>query len=87
MSIWKLILYQAGLPGITKDELKTTVICHVTAEIAAVCMTKVGHVPFPSRKSRRKKKLKKPEKVTADVSASMFQEFSKLTLSCAHQPT
>ena len=31
--------------------------------------------PFPSRRSRRKKKLKKPKKVTADVSHSIFQEF------------
>ena len=34
-----------------------------------------------SRKSRRKKKLKKPKKITADVSYSMFQEFSKLQIS------
>ena len=32
MSIRKLILNQAGLLGVTKDELKKIVICHVTAE-------------------------------------------------------
>ena len=52
----KFILYQAGLASITKDELKTIVICHVTAENAWVYATKVGHVntaratPFPSKK-------------------------------------
>ena len=49
MSIWKLILNQAGSPGITKDELKTIVICHVTrVEIAAVCVTKVVSVNTPA---------------------------------------
>lgn len=74
-----MILNQAGLPGITKGELKTIAICHVTAENAAVCVTKWAmSTPFLSRKSRRKKKLKKLKEVTADVSDSMFQEFSKL---------
>ena len=46
-----------GLPGITKDELRTIVVWHVTAEIAAVCVTKVGHVNTLSiKKSRRKKR-------------------------------
>ena len=44
MSIRKLIFNQLGLPEVTKDELKKIVICHVTAENAAVCVTKVGHV-------------------------------------------
>ena len=39
-----MILSKAGLPGVTKDELKKIVICHVTTENAVVCMTKVGHV-------------------------------------------
>ena len=30
---------------------------------------------FPSRRSMRKKKLKKPKKLTADISDSIFQEF------------
>ena len=33
--------------------------------------------PFPSTRSMRKKKLKKPKKITADVSDSIFQEFGK----------
>ena len=83
MSIRKLILNQAGLPGITKDELKTSVICHVTGENAAVCMTKVGHVNTLSIKKikEKKKKLTKPKRVTAEVSVSMFREFSKLQIS------
>ena len=44
MSIRTLILNQAGLPGVTKDELKKIVICHVTGENAAVCVTKVDHI-------------------------------------------
>ena len=42
MSLRKLILNQAGLPDVTKDELKKIVFCHFTAENAAVCVTKVG---------------------------------------------
>ena len=76
MGIRKMILNEADLPGVTKDELKTIVICHFAAENAAFCVTKLKwamSTPFPSKKSRRKKKLKKPKKVTADVSESMFQ--------------
>ena len=78
-----MVLNQAGLPGITKDELTTIVSCDVTAESAAVCVTKVGHVNTLSIKKikGKKRKLKKPKKITADVSESMFQEFSKLQIS------
>ena len=76
MGIRNLILNEADLPGVTKDELKKIVICHFAAENAAFCVTKLKwamSTPFPSKKSRRKKKLKKPKKVTADVSDSIFQ--------------
>ena len=58
MSIKKVILNQAGhgLPGITKDELKTIVICHITAENAALCVTEVGHVNTLSIKKIKEKK-------------------------------
>ena len=57
MSIRKLILNQAGFSGITKDELKTIVICHITGENAAVCVTKLGHVnTFSIKKIKEKKK-------------------------------
>ena len=63
MSIRKLILNQAGLPGITKDELKTIiVICHVTAENVAVCVTKVGHVNTISiKKIKEEKEIEETE--------------------------
>ena len=60
MSIRKLILNQVGLPGITKDELKTIVICHVTAENASVCVTKVGH-GITLKKIKEKKKIEETE--------------------------
>ena len=56
MSIRKSIINQAGLPGITKGVLKTIVICHVIAENAAVCVTKVGHVNTISIKKIKEKK-------------------------------
>ena len=59
MSIRKLILNQAGLPGVTKDELKKIVICHVTAENAAVCVTIVGYISqhlFHQEDQREKRK-------------------------------
>ena len=55
MSARKLILNQAGFPGVTKDELQKIVICHVTAENAAVCVTKVGHVSALSIKKIKEK--------------------------------
>ena len=62
MSIRQLILNQAGLLGITKDEFKTIVICHVTAENAAVCVTKVGHVNTVSiKKIKEKKEIEETE--------------------------
>ena len=64
------------MPGFTKDELKKIVICHVTAENAAVCVTKVDHVnTLFIKKIKEKKEMKKPKHVTADVSDSIFQEF------------
>ena len=60
MSIRKLILNQAGLPGITKDELKTIVIRHVTTENAAVCVTKVGHANT-LQKLKEKKEIEETE--------------------------
>ena len=71
-----MILNQPGLPGITKDESKAIASCHVTAETAAVCVIK-----SEIKKMKEKKKLKKPKKITADVSDSMFPEFSKLQIS------
>ena len=46
-------------------------------------MTKVGHVNTVSiKKIKAKKEIEETEKkVTADVSDSMFQEFSKLQIS------
>ena len=62
MSIRKLILNQAGLPGITKGELKTIAICHVIAENAAACVTKVGHVITISiKKIKEKKEIEESE--------------------------
>ena len=59
MSTRKLILNQAGFPGVTKDELKKIVICHVTAENAAVC---VGHVnPHSIKKIKEKKENEETE--------------------------
>ena len=55
MSIRKLILNQAGLPGVTKDELKKIVICHVTTENAAVWVTKVDHANTLSIKKIKEK--------------------------------
>ena len=40
----------------TKDELKTIVIYHVTAENATVCVTKVGHINTLSIKRIKEKK-------------------------------
>ena len=69
----KFILYQAGLASITKDELKTIVICHVTADNSVFLWPTLAlSTPFPQRKSRKNKKFKKPKNVTADVSYSMF---------------
>ena len=56
MSIWKLTLNQAGLPGITMGELKAIVICHVTGENAADGVSKVGHVNTLSIKKIKEKK-------------------------------
>ena len=62
MSIRKLILNQSGLPSITKGELKTIAICHVTAENAAVCVTKVGHANAVSiKKIKEKKEIEETE--------------------------
>ena len=88
MSIRKLILNQAGLPGITKDELKKTVNCHVTAENAAVCVTKVGYVsqhPFHQEDQGEKKKMKKPKQITTDLSDSIFQEFGIVIPIASHE--
>ena len=58
----KLTLNQAGLPAATKDELKKIVIYHVTAENAAVCVTKVGHVNSLSiKKIKEKKEIEETE--------------------------
>ena len=48
--------YIAGLPGVTKGELKKIVICHVTTENAAVRVTKVGHVNALSIKTIKETK-------------------------------
>ena len=47
---------------------------------------KVGHVNALSiKKIKEKKKLKKPEKVTADVSDSIFQEFGIVIPIASHK--
>ena len=50
----------------------------ITVENAAVCVNKVGHANTLSmKKINEKKKLKKPKRITADVSDSIhvLQEF------------
>ena len=62
MSIRKFILNHAGLSGITKGELKTIAICHVIAENAAICVTKVGRVNTVSiKKIKEKKEIEETE--------------------------
>ena len=76
-------LNQAGLPAATKDELKKIVIYHVTAENAAVCVTKVGHVNTLSiEKIKEKKQMKKPKKVSADISRKHISGVQQCDTDC-----
>ena len=71
---WNLILNQAGLPGVMKDELKTTVICPRHRRKFTRLRDQSGPCQHPCHQGTQTK-LKKPKKVTADVSDSIFQEF------------
>ena len=51
-----MILNQPGLPGITKDESKAIASCHITAETAAVCVTK-----SEIKKIKEKKEIEETE--------------------------
>jgi len=70
----KLILNQAGLPGVMKDELKTTVICPRHRQKFTRLRDQSGPCQHPGHQGTQTK-LKKSKKVTADVSDSIFQEF------------
>jgi len=71
---WKLILNQADLPDVTKDELKTIVICPRQRRKFTRLRDQSGPCQHSFHQGE-KTKLKKPKKVTADVSGSIFQEF------------
>ena len=71
---WKLILNQAGLSGITKDKLKKIVICPRHRRKFTRLRDQGGPCQHPLHQGE-KTKLRKPKKVTADVSDGIFQEF------------
>ena len=71
---WKLILNQAGLSGVKKDELKTIVIFPRHRRKFTRLRDKSGPCEHPLHQGETTK-LKKPKKVTADISDSIFEEF------------
>ena len=71
---WKLILNQAGLSGVTKDELKTIVIFPRHRRKFTRLRDKSGPCEHPLHQGETTK-LKKPKKVTADISDGIFEEF------------
>ena len=71
---WKLILNQAGLSDVTKDELKTIVIFPRHRRKFTRLRDKSGPCEHPLHQGETTK-LKKPKKVTADISDSIFEEF------------
>ena len=60
---WKLILNQAGLSGITKDELKTIVVCPRHRRKFTCLCDKSGPCEHPFHQGETTK-LKKPKKVS-----------------------
>ena len=88
MCLRKLILNQAGFPDVTTDELKKIVFLPLHRRKCSRLCDQSGSVntlQFPIRRSRRRKKLKKPNKVTADVSDSIFQEFDIVIPIASHK--
>lgn len=71
---WKLILNQAGLSGVTNEELKTIVICPRHRRKFTRLRDQSGPCQHPFHQGE-KTKLKKPKKVTTDVADRLFQEF------------
>ena len=71
---WKLILNQAGLSGVTNEELKTIVICPRHRRKFTRLRDQSGPCQHPFHQGE-KTKLKKPKKVTTDVGDRLFQEF------------
>ena len=71
---WKLILNQAGLSDVTKDELKTIVIFPRHRRKFTRLRDRSGPCEHPLHQGETTK-LKKPKKVTADISDSIFEEF------------
>ena len=74
---WKLILNQAGLPSVTKEEeeeLKTIVICPRHSRKFTRLRDQSGPCQHPFHQGE-KTKLKKPKKVTTDVADRLFQAF------------
>ena len=61
-------------------------LLYITAENAAVCVNKVCYANTLSmKKINEKKKMKKPKKITADVSDSILQEFGIVIPIASHK--
>ena len=86
MNVRKLILNQAGFPGVTRDELKKIVICPHRRRKCNRLRGHSGPCQHPFHQDQwEKKKSKKAKKIAADVSDSIYQEFGIVIPIASHK--